>query len=146
MTGRFGLEMQPKDLSEEDKERTKEAIKAYKSIRDIVQLGDQYRLLSPYNDLGLTSTMFVTKDKSKAVVFAYSLKENLGPKFPPVQLNGLNPEKKYKVKEINKIDPKGRGIPSEGKVFSGSFLMNVGLQMNLRGVYTSRAITLTEID
>jgi alpha-galactosidase len=146
MTGRFGLEMQPKDLDEEDKARTRTTIETYKSIRTVIQLGDQYRLISPYNESALSATMYVTPEKDRAVFFAFALKDNLNPKFPPVKLNGLDPGKKYKLTEINNIDPDGRNIPGNNQEFTGKFLMDVGVQVNLRGVYTSRVIELTEVD
>ena len=55
MSGRLGMEIQPKDMKEEDKEFAKRAIAAYKSIRPVVQLGDLYRLVSPYDNKGVAS-------------------------------------------------------------------------------------------
>ncbi len=50
MSGRLGMEIQPKDMSEQDKAFAKRAIAVYKDVRPIVQLGDQYRLVSPYDN------------------------------------------------------------------------------------------------
>ena len=40
MTGRLGMELQPKDMKPEEKEFSKRSIAAYKEIRPIVQEGD----------------------------------------------------------------------------------------------------------
>ena len=48
MSGRLGMEMQPKHMTEEEKELSRKAIADYKTIRPIVQHGDLYRLISPY--------------------------------------------------------------------------------------------------
>ena len=60
MSGRLGMEMQPKDMTDGDKEFAKRAIKAYKEIRPIVQHGDLYRLVSPYDKVGFASLMYAT--------------------------------------------------------------------------------------
>ena len=70
MSGRLGMEMQPKDMTDGDKEFAKRAIKAYKEIRPIVQHGDLYRLVSPYDKVGFASLMYATPEKDKAVFFA----------------------------------------------------------------------------
>lgn len=145
MTARFGMELQPKDLSEFDYENIKTSVQTYKSIRTVVQKGDLYRLISPYDDAGLVSLLYANYDKDKAVFFAFSTKENLNKQFPPVKLEGLDPDKKYLIKEINLIDAFAKPIPAEQKVFTGKFLMNTGIQVNLRNVFTSRVIELTEV-
>ena len=40
MSGRLGLEMQPRDMNDEDKAVCRQAIADYKKIRPIVQSGD----------------------------------------------------------------------------------------------------------
>ena len=49
MTGRLGMELQPKDLTGDELPFAEQAIKNYKRIRPIVQFGDLYRLKSPYD-------------------------------------------------------------------------------------------------
>ena len=44
MSGRLGMEIQPKNMTEEEKALCKNAIAEYKKIRPVVQLGDIYRL------------------------------------------------------------------------------------------------------
>ena len=44
MSGRLGIELQPANMTPEEREQTKRAISDYKRIRDIVQLGNLYRL------------------------------------------------------------------------------------------------------
>ena len=42
-------------------------------------------------------------------------------------MKGLNPEKKYTVKELNRID--NEPLVFEGKTFTGKFLMSKGLEI-----------------
>lgn len=50
MSGRLGMEIQPQDMTTEEKELCKKAIAEYKEIRPVVQFGDIYRLISPYEN------------------------------------------------------------------------------------------------
>ena len=63
MTGRLGMELQPKDLTGDELPFAEEAVKNYKRIRPIVQMGDLYRLKSPYDGNGWASHMYISKDK-----------------------------------------------------------------------------------
>lgn len=67
MSGRLGMEIQPKDMTGEEKELCRKAIAEYKEIRPVVQLGDIYRLVSPYDKLGVASLMYTSPEKDKAV-------------------------------------------------------------------------------
>lgn len=73
MSGRLGMELQPKDLTPEELPFAKQAVENYKRIRPLVQLGDLFRLKSPYHENGWASHMYVAKDQKEAVFFAYSL-------------------------------------------------------------------------
>ncbi len=55
MSKRLGMEIQPKDMNDVDKAFSKRAIAAYKDIRPVVQFGDLYRLVSPYDNKGVSS-------------------------------------------------------------------------------------------
>ena len=57
MSGRLGMEIQPKNMTDEEKDLCRKAIADYKKIRPVVQLGDIYRLISPYDHLGVASLM-----------------------------------------------------------------------------------------
>lgn len=73
MSGRLGMELQPKQLNEEEKTFARQAIINYKGIRDLVMFGDLYRIVSPYEGQGYYSLMYVGKDKKRAVVYGYSI-------------------------------------------------------------------------
>ena len=127
MSGRLGMEIQPKNMSEEEKALCRQAISDYKTIRPIVQFGDIYRLHSPYEGDNLASLMYVAEDKAKAVFYWYKLETFQNQHFPTVKMRGLDAGRKYRVKELNRIDNKP--LDCEGKVFTGRFLMANGLEM-----------------
>ena len=150
MSGRLGLEMQPKDMSDEDRAICRRAIEDYKKIRPIVQFGDLYRLQSPFDKKGVASLMYVTPEKDDAVFFWWKTETFMNQQLPRIPMAGLDPDKEYVVTELNRID--NEPLPFEGKSFTGKFLMANGLEMpltykvdyNKNTDFSSRVLRLTE--
>ena len=114
-------------MTAQEKEQTKKAINEYKEIRPIVQFGDLYRLMSPYDEKGVASLMYVAPEKDKAVFYWWKTRAFRNEILPKVAMKGLDPDKIYTVKELNSIDNKK--LSFEGKAYSGKFLMENGLEM-----------------
>ena len=130
MSGRLGMEIQPKNMTDDEKALCRKAIAEYKQIRPIVQFGDIYRLVSPYDKQGLASLMYVDETKSKSVFFWWKTESFQNEHLPRVKMAGLDANKNYKVHELNRIDLHPMDV--EGKVYSGAYLMNHGLEMPYR--------------
>ena len=130
MSGRLGMEIQPKNMTDDEKALCRKAIAEYKQIRPIVQFGDIYRLVSPYDKVGLASLMYVDEAKDKSVFFWWKTESFQNEHLPRVKMAGLDANKNYKVRELNRIDLQPMDI--EGKTFSGAYLMNHGLEMPYR--------------
>ena len=122
MSGRLGMEIQPKNMTDDEKALCRKAIAEYKGIRPIVQFGDLYRLVSPYDKLGLASLMYVNEQKSKSVFFWWKTESFQNEHLPRVKMAGLDADKKYKIHELNRIDLKPLDV--EGKTFSGAYLID----------------------
>ena len=158
---RLGMEMVPASMNESERAYAKRAIAAYKEIRPVVQQGDLYRLVSPYEGLrDFTSLMYVSEDRSQAVLFAYRhiVKQDMSNVI--LRLQGLNPDAKYLIREIA---PEVEGKPAkiDGKVVSGRVLMQEGIvlpelvklytqnhslgQMRGSNDYRSIVLSLTEV-
>ena len=132
--GRLGMELQPKDMIEDEKEFARKAVANYKLYRDIIMSGDLYRIESPYDGKGYYAIMYVSKNKEKAVVFTYCIQfqgRTLKPKFC---LKGLNPDINYSITELNVEEPTFWG---SDMTFSGSFLINHGINPPLTKIYDS---------
>ena len=127
MSGRLGMELQPKDMSENEIKFCQKAIAEYKEIRPTIQFGDLYRLLSPYDNKGLASLMYCDPSKDRAVFFWWKTEHFYDQHLPRVKMAGLDPDRSYTVKEINKLS--GASLPFEGKTFTGKFLMENGLDI-----------------
>ena len=132
MSGRLGMEIQPRNMTQEERDLCRKAIAEYKEIRPVVQLGDIYRLVSPYDGHNMASMMYVAEDKSQAVFYWWKTETFYDDHLPRVKMAGLDPEKKYKIRELNRID--NRPLPYEGLSFSGKFLMENGLEIPLKHI------------
>ncbi len=127
MSGRLGMELQPKDMTEDQIKFCQKAISEYKQIRPTIQFGDLYRLLSPYDRKGLASLMYCDQSKDRAVFFWWKTDHYYDQHLPRVKMAGLDPDRNYTVREIDKLS--NVSLPFEGKTFSGKFLMENGLDI-----------------
>jgi len=130
MSARLGMEIQPKNMTDDEKELCRKAIAEYKQIRPIVQFGNIYRLVSPYDRKGLASMMYVNDEQTKAVWYWWKTESFQNEHLPRVKMAGLNPNRMYKVRELNRIDLNPLNV--EGKSFSGAYLMSHGIEVPYR--------------
>ncbi len=142
MTGRLGMEMKPSDLNEKETEFARKAVQTYKDIRPIIQQGNLYRILSPYDKTGFCSEMFITDDKSEAVFFAYKFEQYVDLFRPRFHFAGLDPNATYELTELNR---QGGADHWEGKRITGTFLMKQGIEIALNGQFASKVIKLRKI-
>ena len=142
-SGRFGFEMQPKHMSPRELEFARNAVKEYHRIRHVVQQGDLYRLVSPFEH-DYSALMYVDEAKSRAVVCLYGLSRDTRKNYPPpLRLQGLDPNKRYRLRELNTESWRCPHSPllgkctdfgaemSEDSLPSGEALMTFGLPIIL---------------
>ena len=114
MSGNFGYELDLTKFTEEEKQLVKKQIKQYKEIRHIVQFGDFYRLLSPFQG-NETAWMIVTEDKKEAFVAYFKVLAEPFTLPSRVKFQGLNPDFNYEVL-------------GEAMIVGGDELMNIGIE------------------
>ena len=125
MSGNFGYELDITKLSDLEKDAIRKQIDIYKEIRETIQFGDFYRLLSPFENND-TAWMFVSKDKKEIVVSFVRTLAKPNPKFVSLKLVGLDEDSSYEIK-------------GENLVLGGDELMNIGLNVpELKGDYDSK--------
>ena len=132
MSGRLGMEIQPRNMTQEERDLCRKAIAEYKEIRPVVQFGDIYRLVSPYDGHNMASLMYVAPEKDQAVFYWWKTETFYDDHLPRVRMAGLDPDKMYKVTELNRID--NVPLKYEGMSFSGKFLMENGLEIPLKHI------------
>lgn len=127
MGGSFGFELDPTDLSEDEKVEIPKLIELADRISPTVLTGDLWRLNLP-EDSNWPSALFIAADGSQAVLFIFQLAPRVNCMMPRVKLQGLDPQAEYFVDE--------RGP------FSGSVLMGVGLLYSFQAEYASKVVFL----
>ena len=142
MMGKLGFDIKLSDMSESEVTYANAAVKNYNRLKPTILDGDMYRLVSPYEGAH-ASTMFVGKDKQQAVVFAFDVYPRFGDKRYPVCLMGLDPAKQYRVKEINLMPGQRSWMDGNDRVYSGDYLMTVGLNIFTGNKLHSRVIEVT---
>ena len=125
---KLGFDIGLKDLTAEELDYCQQAVANWKRLQPAIMDGDQYRLVSPY-ETNHMAVNYVTKDQNKAVLFAYDVHPRFQEKLMRVKLQGLDAQKNYKVEEINLMPGTESTFKANGKVFSGDYLMKVGLDV-----------------
>ena len=143
--GKLGFDIVAGELNENDLAFAKQAVSNYHSFKDVVWHGDLYRLVNPH-DQDFASLMYVNQDKSRAINFNYLVnnRQRLNTAVEPVKLDGLDPDKKYSVKEIN-LYPGARSMVDSTKIYSGDFLMKVGFNPGISLWRTSVVLEVNEV-
>lgn len=113
MSGNFGYELDLTALSDEEKSLVKEQVAAYKEIRHLIQFGDFYRLLSPFEG-NEAAWMFVSQDKLEAYIVYFRILAIPNPPLRSLRLKGLDETMVYICNEMR---------------YGGDELMHMGLHI-----------------
>lgn len=139
---KLGFDIGLQELNADELAYCQQAIVNWKRLSPAIMDGTQYRLISPYES-NHAAVEYVDADKSKGVVFAYNLSPRFHEKLQRVKLQGLDPVGKYLVKEINLMPGTESTFAQNGKIFSGDYLMKIGLDMLSNINNTSMVVELT---
>jgi alpha-galactosidase len=139
---KLGFDLGLKELSEDELAYCQEAVANWKRLQPTTMDGDQYRLVSPY-ETNHMAVNYVNKAKTQAVLFAYDIHPRFQEKLMPVKLQGLDPMKQYRVKEINLMPGAAPTLAADGQTFTGDYLMKVGLDVLSYNGATSHVVELT---
>jgi alpha-galactosidase len=139
---KLGFDLGLKELSADELAYCQEAVANWKRLQPVTMDGDQYRLISPY-DTNHMAVNYVNKDRTQAVLFAYDIHPRFQEKLRAVKLQGLDPDKQYRVKEINLMPGTESALAANGRTFSGDYLMKVGLDVLTANATTSHVVELT---
>ena len=109
-------------------------------MRETVQHGSLYRLISPRDGSEHSVTESVSPDKSQAVVFAFLHSTHLQFPYPLLYLRGVDPKAQYKLHWITSTP--GGDLPETG---TGAYWMNSGIALNLMGDFQATAFRLDRV-
>ncbi|MBR5481741.1 MAG: alpha-galactosidase [Bacteroidaceae bacterium] len=142
MMGKMGFDIKLSDMSDNDLAYCKEAVKNYRRLSPVIMDGNMYRLYSPYEGPHAV-TQFVGTDQKSSVVFAFNTYPRWGERNNPVLLKGLNPDTRYRVREINMWPGANSSLGCNDRIYSGQYLMNIGLNLLNTRKLTSYVLEIT---
>jgi alpha-galactosidase len=127
MMGKMGYDIVVSKMDEKELAFSQEVLKSYSRLNDVIWHGDLYRLVSPYEG-DFASLAYVNEAKDKAVWFNYLVNRRYKRgSESPVVLKGLDPKKKYSIREINLFPGTKSSInDAASATYSGDYLMTIG--------------------
>ena len=122
MCGSLGVGGNLHEWDQTDRELAADCIRLYKEIRQIIQFGDQFRLLSPQANR-YSAVQYISKEKDEGVLFVFRTHIPDPFNIPMIYLRGLEPNERYSV---------------EGMVGtrSGQAWMESGLKVELKNMHS----------
>lgn len=143
LSGAFGVDLALDNATPEERKQIAEGIQVYKStIREMIMSGELYRLVPPYNS-PTSSLSYVSQNKDKAILYIYQIEDG---NVPIINLNGLAKDKHYLVSEINIPKEAISKFPANGKTYSGSELMEKGIENPLSKKYESAVFEISTVN
>ena len=138
MQGALGIGANLNKWTEQDNEFAARMIALDKKIRNTVQFGSLYRILSPRTN-DTTANEYVSKDGREAVLFAFRHSQQYNTLPPLIRLQGLDEKAVYRLESIdNKLLDKQTEL-------SGAWLMQNGIQLVLKGDFDSTLVMLHRV-
>jgi alpha-galactosidase len=129
MMGSLGIGTNLLKWSEEELREAGKLVRRYKEVRDVVQEGDLYRLLSPRGG-ETTAVQYVSEDRRSSVIFVFRNPHQFLDPSPKIYPRGLEEGSMYRVTDLEVSR-------------SGEALMGRGIEVALEGDLTSVMIELT---
>ena len=140
LMGRLGLELDPRAVNDADAEEIRARIALSKELRPIVQLGELYRLVSPYEG---PDCALLYRRKDVALLLCYTTERAYTDQHTHIPLAGLNPAARYAVEELLP-GAEGPRCPLHGQCIGADLLLHIGMPIHWNRPHQSCAIRLRE--
>jgi alpha-galactosidase len=127
MSGNLGYELDLGALDDAGKAEVARQVAFYKRVRSLVQFGDFYRILSPFEGDD-AAWSFVSRDKGEAWVSFFRPFALPNAPLPILRLKGLDREADYRVVPCG---PAGEDRNPSARSVGGDELMYAGLELDL---------------
>lgn len=134
MVGTFGYELDVTRIPQSDRDAIPSQIEQFGKYNPLVRTGDHYRIGNMFEDNTWDAWMFVSKDKSEALVEYVQVIAPPNTRSRRIRLKGLDPDKYY----YEENNPELR--------LSGAALMNAGINLkDIWGDFRSRIFHFAEV-
>lgn len=114
--GTFGYELDPNKLSDTEKREVRREISEYHKYYELINRGDLYRIISPFDNPFRAAWEFVSQDKNEALATIVQMRKHEAETFI-FKFKGLAADKYYKC-------------DFDDEIYSGALLMNAGINLN----------------
>ncbi|MGL4624051.1 MAG: alpha-galactosidase, partial [Culicoidibacterales bacterium] len=118
MAGNLGYELDLTQLPQTELTEIAQQVQTYKAIRPIIQAGDLYRLLNPTTTPNETAFLYISKDKTEAVVTYCKVLAQAESPTTVLRLKGLDETARYRDTKTQQC-------------YGGDELMHVGVTIPL---------------
>lgn len=142
-TCKLGFDIDLANMSEQDKQYCREAIREYNRLKPIIYSPNLYRLVSPYETEHCVLQR-VSDDSSHALLFAYDIHPRVTDVQLPVCLRGLDASARYRVREICLMPQQQSWLDCHDKVYTGDYLMKVGLKVTSANPLVSHIVEIVK--
>ncbi|KEO79908.1 alpha-galactosidase [Paenibacillus polymyxa] len=115
MAGNLGYELDLTTLTVEEKEVVKKQIALYKEMRSLIQFGNFYRMINPFDE-NEAAWNFVSEDQTEMAASYFKVLSQPAAAIKTLKFKGLNPDYVYRNVET-------------GELFGGDELMHVGITL-----------------
>ncbi len=102
MSANMGFELDLTKLSSDEKSKIKAYISEYKKLRKLIQFGNFYRLLSPF-DGNEAAWMIIDEEKNEFLLYHFKILGTPNSKSTRLRLKGISTEKNYKLEGTDEI-------------------------------------------
>jgi alpha-galactosidase len=140
MQGSLGLGGDLNKWTPEELDTAKTLIAQYKLVRETIQHGSLYRLVSPRDGSEQSVTESVALDGHQAVVFTFLHSSGFGYAYPRVFLRGLDANAEYAMTPIA-----GKSAKYTPGTASGAYWMSHGFDPQLVGDFQAAAFRLEKV-
>lgn len=137
MQGSLGIGANLNKWTPEEFAKAKQMITAYNAIRETIQRGSLYRLITPEDNSEQSVTETISRDGNQVVTFAFLHSSTELYPFPRIHLRGLDEGASYTISTI--AGSFADGTPTTA---SGAYWMHHGLDIKLYGDFQAMAFTL----
>lgn len=143
MGGSFGFELDVQQLTDEERAAIPALVALADRVNPLVIDGDLYRLAQP-GASNYPAALYVSQDRSRAVLLAYVVHAKLGVRWPPLRLQGLDADATYRLDVVGRGGSDGQAGPLA--TLSGASLMASGVRLAWEVKdYQSRVVMVTKV-
>ncbi len=136
LLGTFGYELDVTKISKDEVDQIPAQIETYHKYNDLVREGDYYRLASFRENHSFDCVQIVSKDKSEALIVFVQVHGRPNCHSRNLRLDGLDPEKIYKVEAENEeiITLHGDTLMKAGLMIANPWGDNVSILIHVHQV------------